>query len=291
MTSSMTLKLPINLLLLLAVLLVPAAEARKLDLDKLKSATEKLKVLKEPSESDEITIGKGIAANLLGAAPPLSDAKVQTYVNRVGQWVALHSDRPNLPWHFAVLDTRDVNAFATPGGYIFITHGLFVRLRDEAELAGVLAHEVTHVVEKHALNAMRKGALTGMAGDALSQYAEKKGKDDYTKIVSAGSELYARGLDKEDEFAADRAGVVLAARAGYDPYGLAAVLQTLSSINARDDAVSLMFKTHPDSGKRLELITNAMEGRLDKYSANKRVESRFKSILKSHLSTYKPIKK
>ncbi|GAB4512265.1 MAG: M48 family metalloprotease [Sulfuricaulis sp.] len=287
-------KIRIPAVLLLAVTLcAPAAHALKLDfnVDKLKEVKDKIKVLKEPSEADEIEIGKGVAANLLGAAPPVNDPQLQAYVNRVGLWVALHSERPDLPWHFAVLDTNGVNAFATPGGYIFITRGMLLRMRDEAELAGVLAHEVTHVVEKHALKTMRKGALTGLAGDALSNYAEKKGKEEFTKIVSAGTELYTRGLDKEDEFAADRGGVVMATRAGYDPYGLPSVLQTLASINPKDDAVSLMFKTHPDSSTRLELVANSMEGRLDKYVDNSRVESRFSSMIKSHIAGYKPVKK
>ena len=287
-------KIRITLVLLLAAALcAPAAQALKLDdlnVDKLKEVKGKLKTLKEPSEADEIEIGKGVAANLLGAAPPVNDPSLQAYVNRVGQWVAMHTERPDLPWHFAVLDTDGVNAFATPGGYVFITRGMLLRMRDEAELAGVLAHEVSHVVEKHALKTMRKGKLAGLAGDALSNYAEKKGKEDFTKIVSAGTEIYARGLDKEDEFAADRAGVVIATRAGYDPYGLPSVLQTLASINPKDDAVALMFKTHPDSGKRLELVSNSMEGRLDKFVDNPRVESRFSSVIKSHIAAYKPAK-
>jgi predicted Zn-dependent protease len=280
-------------LLLVTALCAPAAQALKLDdlnVDKLKEVKGKLKTLKEPSEADEIEIGKGVAANLLGAAAPVNDPQLQAYVNRVGQWVAMHTERPGLPWHFAVLDTNGVNAFATPGGYVFITRGMLLRMRDEAELAGVLAHEVSHVVEKHALKTMRKGALAGLAGDTLSNYAEKKGQEEFTKIVSAGTEIYARGLDKEDEYAADRAGVVIATRAGYDPYGLPSVLQTLASINPQDDAVALMFKTHPDSGKRLELVSNSMEGRLDKFIENPRVEPRFSSIIKSHISSYKPVK-
>jgi predicted Zn-dependent protease len=286
----MNFRIPI-LFLLTASLLTSAAHAVKLDLDKLKDVKEKLKALKEPSEADEIEIGQSVAANLLGAAPPVDDAKLQAYVNRVGKWIALYSDRPDLPWHFAVLDTDGINAFAVPGGYIFITRGMLLRMRDEAELAGVLAHEVTHVVEKHALNTMRKGHLAGLAGDALGKYAEKKGKEEFTKIVSAGTEIYARGLDKEDEFAADRAGVVIAARAGYDPYGLPSMLQTLASINPKDDAVTLMFKTHPDSGTRLELVSNSMDGVLDSYIDNPRVESRFSSIIKAHISIYKSLEK
>jgi predicted Zn-dependent protease len=288
----MKIRIPV-VVLLAAALCAPAAQALKLDdlnVDKLKEVKGKLKTLKEPSEADEIEIGRGVAANLLGAAPPVNDPQLQAYVNRVGQWVAMHTERPDLPWHFAVLDTNGVNAFATPGGYVFITRGMLLRMRDEAELAGVLAHEVSHVVEKHALKTMRKGALAGLAGDTLGNYAEKKGQEDFTKIVSAGTEIYARGLDKEDEYAADRAGVVIATRAGYDPYGLPSVLQTLASINPQDDAVSLMFKTHPDSGIRLELVSNSMEGRLDKFIDNPRVRSRFSSILKSHIATYKPAK-
>jgi predicted Zn-dependent protease len=288
----MKIRIPV-VLLLAAALCAPAAQALKLDdlnVNKLKEVKGKLKTLKEPSEADEIEIGKGVAANLLGAAPPVNDPQLQAYVNRVGQWVAMHTERPDLPWHFAVLDTDGVNAFATPGGYVFITRGMLLRMRDEAELAGVLAHEVSHVVEKHALKTMRKGKLAGLAGDALGNYAEKKGKEDFTKIVSAGTEIYARGLDKEDEYAADRAGVVIATRAGYDPYGLPSVLQTLASINPKDDAVALMFKTHPDSGKRLELVSNSMEGRLDKFIENPRVGSRFSSIIKSHIASYKPVK-
>ena len=268
-----------------ALLLVASVPAAAFDFDKLRDIGEKLKPLRPTSEGDEITLGKDVAANLLGAAPLVNDPALQAYVNKVGLWVALHTSRPNLPWRFGVLDTNSVNAFATPGGYVFITRGMLMRMRDESELAGVLAHEISHVVEKHALNTMRKGKLVDLASDALS-----RNKPEYAKLVSAGTEIYARGLDKEDEFAADRMGVVLSARAGYDPYGLPATLQTLSSISPKDDAVSLMFKTHPDSEKRLELVSNAMEGLLDQYADQPKVESRFTSIIKSHNSTYNPVK-
>ena len=278
-----------NILLLMVTLVLFAplpAAAYKVDLDKLREVKEKLKPLEQTSEKDEIALGKDVAANLLGAAPLVNDPALQAYVNKVGKWIALHTSRPELPWHFGVMDTDSVNAFATPGGYVFITRGMLLNMRDESELAGVLAHEISHVVAKHALNTMRKDALVGMASDALS-----RNKPEYAKLVSAGTEIFARGLDKEDEFAADRMGVVLAARAGYDPYGLPAVLQTLASINPKDDAVALMFKTHPDSEKRLELVTSAMEGHLDQYNNQPTLENRFSNIIKTHLSKYKPRKK
>jgi predicted Zn-dependent protease len=276
------------LLAALALTVPWPATALKLDVEKLRDVGEKLKPLRQPSEGDEITLGRDVAANLLGASPLVNDPALQSYVNKVGQWIALHTDRPNLPWHFGVMDTDSVNAFATPGGYVFITRGMLLRMHDESELAGVLAHEISHVVAKHALNTMRQDKLTGMLSEKLGGYAQSRGKPEYAKLVSAGTEIYARGLDKQDEFAADRMGVVLAARAGYDPYGLPAVLQTLASINPKDDAVSLMFKTHPDPENRLELVTNVMEGHLDKYASQPKVTDRFEKIIKSHLARYKP---
>jgi predicted Zn-dependent protease len=137
---------------------------------------------------------------------------------------------------------------------------------------------------------MRKGAVAGLAGDVLGAYAEKQGKENLTKIVGGFTEIYTRGLDKEDEFAADRAGVVIAARAGYDPYGLPSVLQTLASINPQDSAVALMFKTHPDSDERLKLVTDAMDGRLDKLADQPRVASRFAQVMQAHVAQYQPRK-
>src|SRR5690606_31708209 len=113
---------------------------------------------------EEAAIGFEAAATLLGAAPLLDDDGMQRYVNRVGRWVAMQSERPALSWHFAVIDHPNVNAFAAPGGYVFITRGLLFQLRNEAELAGVLGHEIAHVVQKHHLEALKKQARLELAG-------------------------------------------------------------------------------------------------------------------------------
>jgi predicted Zn-dependent protease len=255
-----------------------------LDVDKLKGIGQKVKALKTLNEPEEIELGRDVAANIIGAAPLVNDTALQEYVNRVGKWLALHTERPGLPWRFGVLASDDVNAFATPGGIVLITRGMMLRMRDEAELAGTLAHEIVHVVEKHALKTMRKGAKWGLAADALAEYADKKGKESYGKLVTAGTEVYTRGLDKEDEFAADRMGVVIAARAGYDPFGLPSVLQTLASINPEDDAVSLMFKTHPAPSERLELLVTAMDGTMDQYAEQPRMTERFSKVMQSSVA-------
>ncbi len=272
---------------LLLGLLAPAAQAfgLNINLDKLRDV---VKSFRPMSENDEVELGKGIAANLLGAAPLVPDAALQTYVNRVGRWLAMHSERPNLPWHFGVLDTESVNAFATPGGYVFITRGLLLQMRDESELAGVLAHEISHVLERHALETMRKGALVEFAGETIGETLRNQGSPGFTRLISAGTEIYARGLDKKDEFAADRMGVVIAARAGYDAYGLPATLQTLAAINPKDDAVALMFKTHPDPSERLERLLKAMEDGLEQYGDQPKAADRFSRIMQSHTAKYTP---
>lgn len=277
--------------LLLAWLTPWPAQAFDLNINLEKLRDVVTQQLKPMSEKDEIQLGRGVAANLLGAAPLVPDAQLQAYVNRLGKWLAMHTDRPSLPWHFGVLDTESVNAFATPGGYVFITRGLLLQMRDEAELAGVLAHEISHVVEKHALETMKKGAFLEFAGETLSEALRKEGSPEFTKLVSAGTEIFARGLDKQDEFAADRMGVVIAARAGYDAYGLPSTLQTLAAINPKDDAVALMFKTHPDPAERLELLLTAMEGRLEQYGDQPKVADRFSSVMRAHIAKYQPKKK
>jgi predicted Zn-dependent protease len=238
------------------------------------------KATKEINQEEEIAIGRDLAATLLGAAPLVSDARMQRYVNNVGRWIASQSERPDLPWQFGVLDAPQLNAFAVPGGTIFITRGLLDRMRNEAELAGVLGHEITHVVKKHHLKAIQKGAMTALAGDALSMAVKDKSAAANEKLVSFGKEMYSRGLDKGDEFEADRMGVVLAARAGYDAYGLPSVLQTLQAMNAQDSGLALMFKTHPAPGERLDLLSEKMQPTLDAYSSQPQLAERFRAEFK-----------
>lgn len=267
-------------IVLLAGLIVTAysvATPAQLDIMRL------IKAVKPVSQQDEINIGKGVAANLLGAAAPVDDPELQTYVNHIGKWLALQTDKPQLPWRFAVLDTDTVNAFAVPGGYIFVTRGLLLLLRDESELAGVLAHEISHVIERHALQTMRKGELAAIGGDVVGAYAASQGAGELHQVVGVGTEVYARGLDKKDEFAADYYGAVIAARAGYDPYGLLAVLQTLSSINPQDDAVALMFKTHPDPAERVERLLPALEEQLDRYGGQPNNAERFAKVMRAYV--------
>ena len=263
----------------ISLLLSIPARAFDFDIQKVLSiATKAQQASKTIDEPEEIQIGHGIAANLLGASHLLPDNKVQQYVNQVGRWLSLQTERPDLPWQFGVLESTDINAFATPGGMIFITQGLLQKLNNESELAGVLAHEMVHVLRKHHLAALQKGArmdiASELAGEALKDKANPAIMD---KAIKAGTEVYARGLDKNDEFEADRMGIVIATRAGYDPYGLPAVLQMLDSINAQDSSLALMFKTHPAPRERISLLDKLMGDRFDAYTAPTQTDKRFNS--------------
>lgn len=211
------------------------------------------------SETEEAAIGRQIAGNLLGAAPLVADKKLQKYVNNVGRWVALQSERPDLDWHFGVIDSRDINAFAAPGGYVFVTLGLYRLLNDEAELAGVLAHEIGHVVKKHHLKILQQSRMIDLGSRLIGKQVDAG----IAGLIGSGAEIVARSLDKGAEFEADRIGVVLASRAGYDPYGLASVLQQIGHLSADDDSVALLFKTHPHPDERLARLDGAMGSRFD----------------------------
>jgi beta-barrel assembly-enhancing protease len=234
-----------------------------------------------PDEDEERALGQNIAATLLGASKPLANRKVQRYVNRVGLWVALQGGRPDLPWRFAVLDNGNVNAFAAPGGYVFITRGLLDQLQTEAELAGALAHEIAHVELKHHLKAMRKESGMKLAGRGAALLMKKDGTagdldpQRMAQVAGIARNLYARGLDKSDEYEADRLGALLAARAGYDPFGLAQVLQTLDSLNPSASGVALLFKTHPKPADRLAELDRRLGAQLDALGERPSLAERF----------------
>ncbi len=227
------------------------------------------------SEQEEVAIGRQIAGNILGASPLVQDDKLQQYVNRIGRWVASQSERPDLDWHFGVIASNDINAFAAPGGYVFVTQGLYRQLASEAELAGVLGHEIGHVIRKHQLKILQQSKLIDLGGKLLSKQVGDNAS--VQKLIGSGAEISARALDKNAEFEADRIAVVLAGRAGYDPYGLVSVLQDIAQVSKDEGSVALLFKTHPHPNERLEQLGLAIGERFDRIQG-KTVAQRFYRI-------------
>jgi beta-barrel assembly-enhancing protease len=222
------------------------------------------------NEQDEIAVGRELAGRVLGAAPMVADAELQAYVNRVGRWVALQSERPDLPWRFGVIDSPSVNAFAAPGGYILITRGLYEILDNESQLGGVLGHEIGHVVRRHHITVMQKSAAVSAGARLLQQSRSAI----VNRLIGTGAEVMARGLDKDAEFEADRIGVILAARAGYSPYGLIEVLHKLGARGRGDASLALLFETHPAPGERLTQLGDALIPRVPGLPAGKEPQIR-----------------
>ncbi len=229
---------------------------------------------KSPSKAEEIALGREITGNLLGAAPLVKDEALQKYVNSVGRWVASQSERPDLPWHFGVIESDDLNAFSAPGGYVMVTKGLYRKMNNEAQLAGVLGHEIGHVVAKHQLKVLQKQQLLNIGASFLSK---KLGKDNkiISKAIGSGAEISARSLDKDAEFEADRLGLSYATRSGYEPFGLTDVLQMLGQANPNDNSVALLFKTHPKPDERLASLGDSIGSKLDNITKGKTLENRF----------------
>ncbi|PKN36933.1 MAG: peptidase [Deltaproteobacteria bacterium HGW-Deltaproteobacteria-2] len=229
---------------------------------------------KSPTPQEEIRIGREITGNLLGASALVKDAALQKYVNQVGRWVANQSERADLPWHFGVIESEDINAFAAPGGYVIITKGLYRKLENEAQLAGVLSHEIAHVVRSHHLKILQKSQLLDLGAGLLGKQI---GKDNQViqKVIGSGAEICARSLDKSAEFEADRMGVSLTTRAGYEPYGLPEVLQAIGQTGKNESSVALLFKTHPHPDDRLLKLDEAIGNRLDNVKGGKTLSNRF----------------
>jgi predicted Zn-dependent protease len=230
-----------------------------------------------PELADEIKMGSEVAALILGAAPLVDSPELQRYVNLAGSWVAIRSDRPGLKWRFGVLASDSINAFAVPGGYVFVTLGLYQRLRSESELAGVLGHEISHVVARdhyRMLTLVRsmKGA-TGLARDMMARLPAFKSLADLTLDHSV--DVFTCALDREAELSADRMGTLLAADAGYEPLGLLRVLEVLAQTPKDDTTAALLFKTHPAPADRIRAVEPLEKGELASRASRPDMKVRF----------------
>lgn len=200
------------------------------------------------SFESERALGGGVAIKAFDQIGPIvEDENLQRYVNLVGRTVAAQSSRPDLPYAFAVIDSPVPNAFAGPGGYIFVTTGSLRHMSNEAELAAVLAHEVAHVTELHMVKTWRRGNL--LQGLSQVAAAADEGAEEYAAAVDQATEvLFDKGLDKNFEYEADRVGCDLAALAGYDPAGMPSFLNKLA---AATDKQGGWYSTHPPLSERI----------------------------------------
>ncbi len=213
------------------------------------------------NDSEEYYVGRAVAARILTRYKLDQNPKLTKYVNEVGDTVARKSTRPNpyRGYHFAVLDTPEINAFACPGGIIFVTQGLIRTCKNEDQLAAVLAHEVGHVAHKDGINSISKArwsqVWTAMGVEAARQYGGSAGSlvslfegsiDDVFKTI------VVNGYSRQAEYAADAAAVKELRRAGYDPHAMVAILAIMEAKGK--GKTSGIFKTHPPTAERLSRV-------------------------------------
>jgi predicted Zn-dependent protease len=203
-------------------------------------------------KSQEIAMGKEAAAEVAQSIGLYDDARLQRYVEQVGQRLAAKSERPDLPWSFKVVDDAAVNAFALPGGPIFVTRGILAHLENEAQLASVLGHEIGHVAAKHSVSQLSKAQLAQLGlgvGMVFSETVRELGQ-----LGVAGMQVLFLKFGRDDENEADQLGLRYALAAGYDARQMPKVFTTLKRVSERGAGSRLpeWMSTHPDPANRVE---------------------------------------
>ena len=206
-------------------------------------------------ERQEIEMGREADQQIVASLGVYDDPELQAYVDRIGQELAAASERPDLPWTFRVLDDPTVNAFALPGGFIYITRGILSHLTSEAELAGILGHEIGHVTARHSVNQISKAQLTQLGvGIGMVLVPELR---DFGGLANVGMQLLFLKHGRDDENQADALGVRYMTRLDYDPRELAdvmAMLERSSEMQQGSGRIPEWLSTHPDPANRIEHI-------------------------------------
>ncbi len=218
------------------------------------------------SVQQEIQMGEQAHQEVLASMGPYDDAELQAYVDRIGQSLAAASERPDLPWTFTVIDDPSVNAFALPGGHIYLTRGILGHMRSEAEMVSVLGHEIGHVTARHSVERLSKAQLANLgllAGMIVSPEVRQ-----YGDLAQTGLGVLFLKFSRDDERQADDLGFRYMNRAGYDPHEMVEMFRVLDRVSARGGGGRLpdWLATHPNPEDRLERIERsigaALPGRL-----------------------------
>jgi len=200
------------------------------------------------TEEEEVKLGADVSLKIRQRFGVVQNPAVHKYVTLVGTMLTEQTSRPKLPWTFIVLDTDGVNAFAAPGGFVHITRGALALIKSEAELAGVMGHEISHVAQKHTVNAIRKskGVQIG-TGETLSNrgmFLDALANRAYDMVLE-------NSFDRGDELDADKEGILLVQKAGYAGTGLSEFLTTLAVRNKSQKEKNGLFASHPETQERI----------------------------------------
>lgn len=237
------------------------------------------------SVADEIAIGRQAQQEVRKQVPTLDDRAVVSYVAGIGRQLAARASGPKYPYSFSVADYKEINAFALPGGPVWIHRGVITAAANESQLVGVVAHEVAHIARRHAASQITKGlvanGLLGLLGAVL-------GNDRSARAAQLGAQVLAGGymlkFSRDDERDADRVGAQIMRRAGWDPHGMVEFMEMLRRQQGRDPgSVEVFLSSHPGPGERADRL----RGQLGRSRGGRRDSAAFQRI-RAHVRSLPP---
>jgi len=199
----------------------------------------------------------------------LNDPEIQGYVNSVGMQMARLAGRPDMKWQFAVLNSNQINAFAVPGGYIYITQGLLFKMSNESQLAGVLGHEAGHIAARHSAQQMERSQTVGLLSAGVGVIAQQAGYAAMGQLGDVASQFYLLRYSRDHEREADMLGLQYMTQAGYNPRGMVQLMEVLKTASGGKSSGGLgeWTQTHPDPGNRIEYLNATIK---ERYAAMER---------------------
>lgn len=205
------------------------------------------------SENQEISIGAGMAEEIKKTEKELDDPDWQAYLNEIGQKIVKICDRQSLEYHFTVIESEQINAFAAPGGYVYFYTGLLKEMDTESEMAAVMAHEVSHVVARHSVKRVQSAMGVSLAYQLI--FGSEGAGEALNAAISIGMGLTFASYSRSAEREADEYGLRYLIKAGYNPNGAVSMYEKLAALGGGDRSVfEQLASTHPDTQER---ITNA----------------------------------
>jgi predicted Zn-dependent protease len=208
------------------------------------------------SEEQEIAMGRQMAPQFeqeFGGLYP--DERVQEYVNDVGMSLVQFAGRQDLPWQFGVIDSEQINAFALPGGFVYITSGLLSNLENEAQLAAILGHEIGHVVERHSVQQIQRAQGAQFIPFLAGIFGGGTAGDVAGAVTQLGLMKYGRDQEREADFQ----GLKYMTRGGYDPQGIVRAMKIMQEASGGGGGPPEFLSTHPNPGNRIEYLSEAIE--------------------------------
>lgn len=200
----------------------------------------------------EVALGQNVASSVIRQYRLVKEPQLNEHLKSVGDKIAKVSDRQDLPYHFFIVDQKDVNAFAAPGGYIFVHKGLLDKIDSDDELAGVLAHEIGHIAARHSVKQLQ----AALGYDILMSLAFRGGSaKDVERAVNITFGLIQRGYSRKDELEADRLAVRYSHKAGFDPKAMIGFLKKLQELEKHQPLqIEIFLRTHPFLPQRIEVV-------------------------------------